>query len=93
MHDLPHISAAMNAHALGTRGRPQVEGNLAVPTNTKSNQATDPQPRSGQPNLDQRYGKIGIPALKAVLRYASPVKNLVSSTTIRVDERFVEHAA
>lgn len=63
-----------------------------MPTKTKSSKASDPQPRPGQPNLDQRYGKIGIPALRAVLRYASPVKNLVSST-IRVDERFVEHAA
>ena len=51
------------------------------------------QPRPEQPNLVQRYGKIGIPALKAVLRYATPTKNLVSSSAFRFDERFVERAA
>ena len=60
---------------------------------TKSNQASDQQPRPSQPGLVQRYGKIGIPALKAVLRYTTPVKSLASSTAIRFDERFVEHAA
>ena len=64
-----------------------------MPMKTKSNQASDQQPRPGQPSLVQRYGKIGIPALKAVLRYATPAKNLVSSNAIRFDERFVERAA
>jgi hypothetical protein len=64
-----------------------------VPTKSKSTQASDQQPQPGQPSLVQRYGKIGIPALKAVLRYATPAKSLVSSTAIRFDERFVERAA
>ena len=64
-----------------------------MPTKTKSDKASDQQPRPGQPSLVQRYGKIGIPALRAVLRYTTPAKNLVSSTAIRFDERFVERAA
>ncbi len=64
-----------------------------MPTKTKSTQASDPQPRPGQLSLVQRYGKIGIPALKASLTYAPPAKNLVSSTATRFDERFVERTA
>ena len=64
-------------------------------TKTKSTQeSTQDQPvRPEQTSLVQRYGKIGIPALKAALRYATPARNLVSSTTFRFDERFVERAA
>jgi hypothetical protein len=61
-----------------------------VQTKTKP----EKQPRPEQLNLVQRYGKIGIPALKAVLRYATPTKNLVSSSVaFRFDERFTERAA
>ena len=75
----------------------QSEGNLAVSTKsnteTKTTQTSDQQLRPGQASLVQRYGKIGIPALKAALRYATPSKDVASSGAIRFDERFVERAA
>jgi len=91
MHDLPHTSAAMSVQCWYLEGT-QEEGNLAV--KTKTSPKPDQQPRSEQPNLTQRYGKIGIPALKAALRYATPAKNLVSSSVaFRFNERFIERAA
>ena len=61
---------------------------------TKIKTKPDQQPKLEQPNLVLRYGKIGIPALKAVLRYVTPAKNLMSSpTAIRFDERFMERTA
>jgi hypothetical protein len=62
-------------------------------TKTKIDQAQTQPPRPEQTSLVQRYGKIGIPALKAALRYATPARNLVSSSAFRFDERFLECAA
>jgi hypothetical protein len=41
----------------------------------KSNDKPQPRIQSQEPNLDQRYGKIGILAVAAALPYQSDAKN------------------
>jgi hypothetical protein len=50
------------------------------------------QPKSE--NLDRRYGKIGIPAVAAALRYQSDAKNPAYAPAVpREDKRFLEMTA
>jgi hypothetical protein len=44
-------------------------------------------------SLDHRYGKIGIPAVAAALRYASTRPPRPSATGVRIEDRFIELAA
>jgi hypothetical protein len=53
-----------------------------------------PQSKVSKPeNLDDRYGKIGIPAVAAALRYAAKRPPRKSSSGGRIEDRFVELAA
>ena len=50
--------------------------------------------RCKEPNLDSRYGEIGIPAVAAALRYQSEVKNpAYAPVEHRQDDRAAEMAA
>ena len=60
----------------------------------KKSSHQDQKPRPEPTNLVRRYGQIGIPALAAVLRYAtSPRKPTPAPVPTRLDERFLERAA
>jgi hypothetical protein len=52
-------------------------------------QSHDPEPA----NLDRRYGKIGIPAVAAALRYYTVHRQPRSPAADRIEERFIELAA
>ncbi len=53
----------------------------------------DEERRREQTNLDHRYGRIGIPAVAAALRYADASKNLAyAPVVIKVDARFIDAA-
>ena len=61
---------------------------------TKADPAQDQTTRPEPTNLTRRYGKIGIGALAAVLRYATSAKKpAAAQAAARVDERFIEQAA
>ena len=50
--------------------------------------------REEQKSLDGRYGKIGIPAVAAAVRYQSDAKNPAYAPVVpRNDKRFAESAA
>ena len=54
------------------------------------NQSRYPEPA----NLDRRYGKIGIPAVAAALKYCTAGKKRSTSPSVsRIEERFIELAA
>ncbi|HXF89463.1 MAG TPA: hypothetical protein VNK48_14000 [Xanthobacteraceae bacterium] len=63
----------------------------------KTNEKTGPgRDDSGNPepaSLDRRYGKIGIPAVAAALRYTASRPPRPSATTVRIEDRFIELAA
>ncbi len=44
-------------------------------------------------NLDLRYGKIGIPAVAAALKYCAAGKKRSTPPVFRVEERFIEFEA
>ena len=47
-----------------------------------------------EPNLDSRYGKIGISAVAAALQYQSEVKNPADAPVApQLDKRFADAAA
>ena len=59
-------------------------------SNRTANSETNPEAA----NLDRRYGKIGISAVAAALRYQSDAKNpAYAPVTWRSDERLTEMAA
>jgi hypothetical protein len=52
---------------------------------------SDEQRNSEHTNLDHRYGRIGISAVTAALRYKSAAKNpAYAPVTAQVDTRFLE---
>jgi len=67
---------------------------MTVQTDKKTaqdrNQGRHPEPA----NLDHRYGKIGIPAVAAALKYCTAGKKRSPSPAVsRIEERFIELAA
>jgi len=62
---------------------------------TKNNAAQSKHnARRDEPNLDSRYGQIGISAVAAALPYQSEVKNPAYAPVVhRLDERIAEKAA
>lgn len=71
-----------------TKGpRPGVEA-------TAERDSSRAEPRREHTNLDHRYGKIGISAVAAALRYSEISKNpAYAPVAIRVDWRAIEAAA
>jgi hypothetical protein len=63
----------------------------------KRNEKTGPgREESGNPepaSLDRRYGKIGIPAVAAALRYTVSRPPHPATTGVRIEDRFIELAA
>lgn len=60
----------------------------------KNNKKQDEKRLHAYSNLDCRYGKIGISAVAAALRYASNARNpAYVPAAARIDERFLERAA
>lgn len=63
----------------------------------KANEKTEPgrnetsHPESA--SLDRRYGKIGIPAVAAALRYTASRPPRPSTSGVRIEDRFIELAA
>ncbi len=51
-----------------------------------------PKAKSEAPNLDGRYGKIGISAVAAAMRYQSEASNRTDAPTSR-EERFTDGLA
>jgi hypothetical protein len=67
---------------------------MTVQSNPDTGDAQDQRPRPEQSSLVCRYGQIGIPALAAALRYATPAQNPTGTSAIsRIEERFLERAA
>jgi hypothetical protein len=62
---------------------------------TKNNAAQfDEKGRRDEPNLDSRYGEIGISAVAAALPYQSEVKNPAYAPAVpQLDKRMAEEAA
>jgi hypothetical protein len=61
---------------------------------TKNNAAqTRESAHRDEPNLDSRYGEIGIPAVAAALRYCSEVKNPAYAPAVHQPEKWTEMAA
>jgi hypothetical protein len=81
-HDLLRISAALARHPNEPRSVPRrrrsvtrIKGSTEKKM-TKNNAAqSNENVRRNEPNLDSRYGEIGISAVAAALRYQSEVKN------------------
>jgi len=60
-------------------------------TNKKTAAGFNQNGRRSEPNLDSRYGEIGISAVAAALRYQSEVKNPAYAPAVReLDERLAE---
>ncbi|HWP25890.1 MAG TPA: hypothetical protein VNL39_06065 [Xanthobacteraceae bacterium] len=63
----------------------------------KSNEKTElGRDDSGNPDsasLDRRYGKIGIPAVAAALRYTTSRPARPATTGVVIQDRFIELAA
>jgi hypothetical protein len=62
---------------------------------TKNNAAqSNENVRRDEPNLDSRYGEIGISAVAAALQYQSEVKNPAYAPVVhQLDKRLAEMAA
>jgi hypothetical protein len=75
--DLSRISAALDTHL--QRRSPSFDKTKRLPTErvmtTKNAAPSDTSARRETPDLDGRYGKIGISAVAAALPYQSEVKN------------------
>ena len=65
---------------------------MTVQTNKKTERERKDE-RSESASLDRRYGKIGIPAVAAALRYAAPAKRSAPEAGSRIEDRFIELAA
>src|SRR5262245_56794397 len=95
-HDLPLISAVIGGqnHRRGKAIR--VEEHMpktAGATPVKEERPTSEGRRESQ-NLTVQYGKIGIPAVVAALRYCDAVKNPAYAPVVpRVDHRLSEMVA
>lgn len=57
------------------------------------NQDRRKSPVQETPNLDRRYGRIGIEAVAAALRYSGTTGNAVAQKSARIEDRFIEIAA
>jgi hypothetical protein len=65
---------------------------MSAKTNEKTGPARDES--SQEPaSLDRRYGKIGIPAVAAALRYTANQTPRPSAGAARIEDRFIELAA
>ena len=66
---------------------------MTLLTDKKTDQdRKDTRPRERN-NLDLRYGKIGIPAVAAALKYCAVGKKRSTPPVFRIEERFIEIAA
>jgi hypothetical protein len=97
-HDLLPISASFYAHPEGTQGRDEWRFEMTATAGAKpglSHDDAQPGWLREQINLDIRYGKIGISAVAAALRYSGAAKNPAYATegASQIDERFQELAA
>jgi hypothetical protein len=95
-HDLPRISAAIGRQN-GIRGTRETRVEEDMPTTTGAlpgQQERQAELRSETNNLTVRYGKIGIPAVAAALRYTDAAKNTAyAPVEVRADSKLVEMAA
>lgn len=67
---------------------------MTVQINTGAGQDRQQDHQPEQTNLDRCYGKIGIPALAAALRYSTQAKLPAYTPAVaRIDERFPKFAA
>jgi hypothetical protein len=97
-HDLLRISAALARHFTAPRGLSQSTKKRPKTTSstekkmTKNNAVqSKPSARRSEPNLDSRYGEIGISAVAAALPYQSDVKNPAYAPAVhQLDERAAE---
>jgi hypothetical protein len=97
---LPPTSAAIGAHLHALLQR-RVEALMTATTGSRPGQsqgdgrADIPEDRLGeQTDLEARYGKIGISAVAAALRYCGESKDAACvPVASQVDERFEELAA
>ena len=79
---------------IGARGRGNEEDQImTLPTDKKTDQDRKETRHPERANLDRRYGKIGIPAVAAALKYCAAGKKRSTSPVFRVKERFIEFAA
>ncbi len=62
-------------------------------TNDKTGPGRDAGGNPEPASLDRRYGKIGIPAVAAALRYTTTRPPRPSTTGVRIEDRFIELAA
>ena len=63
-------------------------------TAAQTNQQADQNAGRAEPNLDSRYGEIGISAVTAALRYQSQVKNPAYAPAVHaLDKWTVEMAS
>jgi hypothetical protein len=97
-HDLLPISASFYAHPEGTQGRDEWRFEMTATAGAKPGLSHDDAQRGWlreQINLDNRYGKIGISAVAAALRYSDVTKNPADTPKAapQIDERFQEIAA
>jgi hypothetical protein len=96
-HDLPRISAAIGRQN-GIRGTHETRVEEDMPTTTgalpgqEERQSAERRPETN--NLTVRYGKIGIPAVAAALRYTDAAKNPAYAPVVpRVNSKLIEMAA
>jgi hypothetical protein len=67
---------------------------MTAQTDKKTDQDQNKSRCPGPADLDRRYGKIGIPAVAAALKYCTAGKKRSTSPTVsRIEERFFELAA
>ena len=67
---------------------------IIVQTDKKTAQDRNQSRHPERANLDHRYGKIGIPAVAAALKYCTAGKKRSTSPAVfRIEERFIEIAA
>jgi hypothetical protein len=100
-HDLLRISAALRRHPMNRgafRKDEQANSNRVGSTEkkmTKNNTAQSSEnARRCEPNLDSRYGQIGISAVAAALQYQSEVKNPAYAPSVHeIDKWIAEMAA
>lgn len=61
---------------------------------TKKNVAqSNEDSRRGEPNLDSRYGQIGISAVAAALQYQSEVKNPAYAPAVHELDKWIQESA
>ena len=80
---------------IGAWGRANEEAKImTLLTDKKTDQERNEGRYLERANLDRRYGKIGIPAVAAALKYCTAGKKRSTSPAVsRIEERFIELAA